>query len=103
MGTDPDTLVTRLLGYTYDWDGSEMADEAEALTEVKCGLLREAAAHIRAVEAAQLNLALRAQAFKNAGIEQAAALIEELSKRPSTQWGEIVKAIRALKEDVRDD
>lgn len=100
---DPDTLVTRLLGYTYDWNGSEMADEADALTEVKCGLLREAAAHIRAVEAAQLNLVRRGQHFKNGGIEQAAKLVEELSKRPSTQWGEIVMAIRALKEEDRGD
>lgn len=45
--SDPDTLVDRLLGFTYDWNGSEMADEAPALTEVNCGLLREAALRIR--------------------------------------------------------
>lgn len=48
--SDPDTLVDRLLGFTYDWNGSEMADEAPALTEVNCGLLREAALRIRQLE-----------------------------------------------------
>lgn len=48
--SDPDTLVDRLLGFTYDWNGSEMADEAPALTEVNCGLLREAALRICQLE-----------------------------------------------------
>lgn len=97
-----DTLVSRLLNPTIDWNGSAMADEAPALHDVNCGLLREAAARIEAVEAAQLNLVRRGEHFRNAGIEKAAALVEELSKRPSTQWGEIVKEIRALKEAERD-
>lgn len=66
-------------------------------------LLITAAERIKVVEATQLNLVRRGEHFRNAGIEKAAALIEELSKRPSTQWGEIVKEIRALKEVERED
>lgn len=103
MATDPDTLITRLRGYTYDWNGSEMADEADALTEVKCGLLRAAAARIEAVEAAQLNLVRRGTHFRNAGIRQAADLVEELSKRSKTQWGEIKASIMALQDTTLAD
>jgi hypothetical protein len=97
-----DTLVDRLRSQTFDWNGSEMADEAPSLHEIKCGLLREAAARIEAVEAAQLNLVRRGDHFRNAGIERAAALVEEMSKRPATRWGEIVTAIRALKVEAHD-
>lgn len=51
-GDGVDDLVNRLLGYTYDWNGSEMPDDAPALTEASCGLLREAALRIRAMAAA---------------------------------------------------
>lgn len=47
-----DTLVDRLLGRTLDWNGSPMSDEAPALHEVNCGLLREVAARIEMLEGA---------------------------------------------------
>lgn len=99
-------IVELLRAELRDWDGkshshfpsinaltiSKAADEIEALR-----------ARVQAVEAAQINLVRRADHYRNGGIERAAREIEELSKRPSTQWGEIVKAIRALKEEERDD
>lgn len=59
-------LIERLRGYTLDWNGSEMADDAPALTDVKCGLLREAAARIEALEAAVERAIRQAQ---NTGID----------------------------------
>ncbi len=59
--------------------------------------MREA---LEKAEAAQLNLVRRGAHFRNAGIKQAAALVEELSKRPTTKWGEVKTAILALVDDA---
>ena len=45
-------LTNHLIGYTIDWNGSPMSDEAPTLTDVSCGLMRKAAARIEALEGA---------------------------------------------------
>lgn len=89
-----------------DWDGKSRTHfpsiNALAIQNASDEIV-ELRGRLAAAEAAQLNLVRRAEHFRNGGIERAAHEIEELSKRPSTQWGEIVRAIRALKEEERDD
>ena len=100
--SDPDTLIARLTEAARKSlliPSSDTKALEAAVTDLST-LALVAAKRIEVVEAAQLNLVRRATHYTNGGIDRALACIEELSKRPSTQWGEIVTAIRALKTEI---
>lgn len=101
MTDTPGTLEERLRkGFgPHDPSAADYACLLEAADEIAS--LR---ARVEAAEAAQLNLVRRGAHFRNAGIRQAAELVEELSKRPKTQWGEVKASIIALQDTkISDD
>lgn len=78
MGSD---LIERLRVMCIDWDGTDMADEAETISTVTCGTMREAADEITALRE-------RVAALDKANRE-AVELIDEINKRATSRefWG----------------